>query len=89
MGRLGFFRRERLAFEPVSEVNWIVAEPANYDAYLFAPVVDGMWRQHELWDGTYTLGDLLDAHEVLAVRSENERRAREQAKIESEMRYGR
>ena len=89
MGRLGFFRRKRLSFEPVSEVNWIVAEPSNYDAYLFAPVVDGMWRQHELWDGTYSLEDLLDAHEVLAVRSENERRAREQAKLESEMRYGR
>lgn len=42
-----------------------------------APVVNGMWRQHECWDGTYTLDDLLDAHEMLAVRYENERRARE------------
>lgn len=40
------------------------------------PVVNGMWRQHECWDGTYTLDDLLDAHEMLAVRAENERRAR-------------
>ena len=45
-----------------------------------------MWRQHEIWDGTYTLEDLLDAHEVLAVKYENERRAREQAEIESRMR---
>ena len=22
-----------------------------------------MWKQHELWDGTYTLDDLLDAAE--------------------------
>jgi len=45
-----------------------------------------MWRQHELWDGTYSLEDLLDAHEMLAVRAENERRARVQAEIESDMR---
>lgn len=38
-----------------------------------------MWKQHELWDGTYTLDDLLDAHEVLAVKAENERRAYEAA----------
>lgn len=34
----------------------------------------GMWKQHELWDGTYTLGDLLDAHEILIVKQENQRR---------------
>ena len=36
-----------------------------------------MWKQHELWDGTYTLDDLLDITELLRVRSENEHRARE------------
>jgi hypothetical protein len=35
----------------------------------------GMWKQHEVFDGTYTLDDLLDAHEMLEVRFENERRA--------------
>lgn len=39
----------------------------------------GMWRQHELWDGTYTLDDLADAHEMLAVNAENQRRAYEAA----------
>ena len=39
-----------------------------------------MWRQHETWDGTYSLEDLLDAHEMLAVRAENERRAEAQKK---------
>lgn len=39
----------------------------------------GVWQQHQLWDGTYSLDDLLDAHEILAVRQENERRAREAA----------
>lgn len=77
MGSVGFFRREQLPFEPVLDVNWIVAEPANYDPYLFAPVLAGMWKQHETWDGTYTLQDLLDAHEMMIVRAENERRHQE------------
>lgn len=34
-----------------------------------------MWKQHEVWDGTYTLDDLLDVHEILAVQAENEARA--------------
>jgi len=40
----------------------------------------GMWQQHQLWDGTYTLDDLLDAHEMLEVKQENERRAYDAAK---------
>lgn len=46
----------------------------------YAPVNAGMWKQHELWDGTYTIDDLLDILELLAVRNENERRAQEEAK---------
>ena len=38
----------------------------------------GLWRQHELWDGTYTLDDLLDAVELICVRRENEKRAQAQ-----------
>ncbi|HID0823812.1 TPA: DUF6889 family protein [Clostridium botulinum] len=41
-----------------------------------------MWKQHEVWDGTYTLDDLLDAHEILSVKNENERRASEAAERE-------
>ena len=44
---------------------------------LFLPVAAGLWQQHELWDGTYTLNDLLDILEVLQVRQENERRMAE------------
>jgi hypothetical protein len=40
-------------------------------------VIAGKWQQHELWDGTYTLADLLDMHEILAVEHENRRRAQE------------
>jgi len=36
-----------------------------------------MWQQHEVWDGTYTLDDLCDAHEMIAVKNENKRRAAE------------
>lgn len=43
------------------------------------PVMAGIWRQHEMWDGTYDFDDLLDAHEMLAVRAINEKRARDAA----------
>ena len=36
--------------------------------YLFAPVLAGIWKQRELWDGTYDAGDLLDAHRLLELR---------------------
>ncbi len=51
--------------------------PPNLDEFVFLPVAAGLWRQHELWDGTYTLDDLPDAVELLQVTRENERRARE------------
>ena len=41
------------------------------------PVSAGIWRQHEMWDGTYDFTDLMDAHEMLAVQYENKRRAQE------------
>ena len=37
----------------------------------------GCWKQHELWDGTYTLDDLLDIAELAQVGYENEARAME------------
>ena len=40
-----------------------------------------MWRQHELWDGTYTLDDLLDMVELIRVRNENQIRAAETSRI--------
>ena len=49
------------------------------DAFAFAPVAAGLWRQHELSDGTYDFDDLLDAHELLAVKAINADRAREAA----------
>ena len=52
-------------------------EAPNIDELAFLPVAAGLWKQHELWDGTYTLDDLLDILELLQVTRENERRARE------------
>ncbi len=53
----------------------MTAECQNIDAFLFLPVAAGMWQQHELWDGTYTLDDLLDIVELIRVKHENEWRA--------------
>ena len=44
----------------------------NLDEFLFLPVAAGLWRQHELWDGTYTIDDLLDAVELITVRRARE-----------------
>ncbi|WP_446773470.1 DUF6889 family protein [Macellibacteroides fermentans] len=46
------------------------------DQYAYAPVFSGEWKQHEVWDGTYTFRDLLDWHEMAQVKAENERRYR-------------
>lgn len=46
------------------------------------PVMAGVWKQHETWDGTYTLDDLADANEMLAVKAENERRNNEAGREE-------
>ena len=55
------------------------AECPNVDEFLFLPVAAGHWQQHELWDGTYTLDDLLDFVELIRVRRENEKRAAQAA----------
>ena len=49
------------------------------DAFAYAPVAAGMWRQHEVFDGTYDFDDLLDAHEIMAVKAINAKRAQEAA----------
>ncbi len=49
----------------------------NLDEFVYIPVAAGMWKQHEMWDGTYTLDDLLDAVELISVMRENEVRARD------------
>lgn len=57
----------------------------NLDIFAFAPVFHGMWKQHEVFDGTYSLEDLLDAHEIMAVMAENKRRAEDYAASQREV----
>lgn len=62
-------------------------EPFPYptlDAFLMAPVAAGLWKQHETFDGTYDFDDLLDAHEILAVKAINAKRAHEAAEQKAE-----
>ena len=72
----GFFSRRRLSL-PSRDPGFLIAECPNLDEFLFLPVAAGFWKQHELWDGTYTLDDLLDITELIRVRRENECRAAE------------
>ena len=69
-----FFRRRGPGL-PVRDPGFLTAECPNVDEFLFLPVAAGHWRQHELWDGTYTLDDLLDIVELIRVKHENEYRA--------------
>lgn len=43
--------------------------------FLFRPVVAGIWTHRDIVTDTFSFLDLLDAHEILDVREENERRA--------------
>ena len=79
--RLGagrFFRRRRTECS-ARRFDYVPVSCPNIDEFLFLPVALGYWKQHELWDGTYTLDDLLDIAELAEVRRENEERAAEAA----------
>ncbi len=73
-----FFRRKRVGLRG-RPAEYLTAEAPNLDEFLWSPVTAGMWKQHEMWDGTYTLDDLLDAVEMIRVQNENEMRAAEAA----------
>ena len=45
----------------------------------------GHWRQHELWDGTYTIDDLANMHEIMLVQAENEQIMQDYAKSRQEV----
>jgi hypothetical protein len=47
-------------------------------------VLAGYWKQHELWDGTYTLDDLADIHEVMVVKNHNEKIIQDYYKAQAE-----
>lgn len=43
------------------------------DAFLWRPVLAGMWKHHETFDGTYDFGDLCEVNALLDWKQENER----------------
>lgn len=48
--------------------------------------MNGMWKQCEVFDGTYTVEDLLDVHEMLRVKLENDKRIRDYQDLQQRMR---
>jgi len=52
------------------------------------PVAKKFWKQHELWDGTYTLEDFLDIMELITVMDENEYREQENSKLQQQLQGG-
>ncbi len=48
---------------------------------LWIPVGAGLWKQHELWDGTYTAEDLVDVLEFLEIKDVNEKLYQEYVKL--------
>jgi hypothetical protein len=62
-----------------------VEEPPAYDpepfptinAMVWRPVAAGLWRQCEMFDGTYDVQDLADVLEYLEIKDENTRRFEE------------
>lgn len=72
-----FFRRKHIEGISGHSERFQCVRAENVDEFAFFPVVSGLWKQHELWDGTYTVDDLFDIHEMLMVKNENEARSRE------------
>lgn len=75
-----------MAFQVQSSCGYVQAKCENVEDMLYAPVLAGYWKQYEIWDGTYTLDDLLDITEVMIVKNENERREQEHMEQEREVR---
>ena len=70
----GFFRRRPISKRFHRGQDFEPCKYENLNAKLFLPVIAGMWKQHELWDGTYTFNDWLDAVEMIEVKNENQAR---------------
>lgn len=59
----------------------MICEYENINARVYLPVIAGFWKQHEMWDGTYTFDDWLDAVEMITVKAENEARQAESLEL--------
>lgn len=54
---------------------------------LFIPVLKKLWKQCELWDGTYTITDLFDIVEAIIIENKNKQLImdNEMSKLNSEL----
>lgn len=59
-------------------------EAENIDFILYTPVLEGLWKQYELWDGTYVITDLLDIHEAMLVSNKNKELLAEHSRKKAE-----
>ena len=66
MDAAGFFSRRRPAFLSRPPA-FLPTEAPNIDELAFLQVAAGLWRQHELWDGTYTLENGIQAGADLTI----------------------
>ncbi len=58
----------------MEEPAWGPQQLPTLDPVAWRPVAAGLWRQHEMFDGTYDVDDLVDVLEFLDVREENQSR---------------
>lgn len=79
MGLYGFFRYRAVNTGRNAGISYIPLTDDRIDSFLYYPVIAEMWKQHEVWDGTYTVDDLINAHIILDLKTENTIRLRESA----------
>ena len=75
MARIFFREEPKISSKSSPRIDFLQSK--NINEFIFLPVMKGMWKQHELWDGTYTFKDLLDIREVILIEAENNRRVQE------------
>jgi hypothetical protein len=63
-----------MARDSQNDIGWDPAPFPTLDALCWTPVAAGLWRQHELSDGTYDVQDLIEVLEFLEIKEENARR---------------
>ena len=77
----GFFRRSRPWFvDPYEQPEDAKFEAVGFptlNPLLWRVIGSKLWQQHEAFDGTYDVGDMLDALEYLDTKAENDRRYQE------------
>ena len=78
---LKFFCREPVNFERRAPApNYKPAVLGGVRDFVMCPVVNGLCKMESIYDGSLSLADFALMNDALALRAENEHRAREAAK---------